>query len=182
MVSRFTNGGPVRRKEPKKSDGSRPLKLDREWRDCLRSRKHTCPRCEARLAGAEATRISFRIHDSRPAEGIGHVDVGFGLRCKPCGHSFDLWLPFRPGISWGQVLGYFINDDQPDPAEKRRARKPPAKRRRRTVRPSVPDERRRLGPISDVERDRLLAALRKCRTPTSFLKALGIGRSPGSAG
>lgn len=163
-------------KRPRGQDESRPLRLPSWLRGLLRKHGRTCPACKAPAGRADAMRLQFRIHESRPDSGIGHVDAGVAFTCRGCRAPFEHWIPFKPGIEWATVLGYFLHDDQPDPAAKRRARKPPAKPARRAVRPSVPDDRKRLGPISDAERDRLLAALRKCRTAAGFLKALGIAR------
>lgn len=170
------------RKPPRGQDEPRPLRLPSWMRGLFRKHQRTCPGCKAPTGRADAMRLQFRVLDSRPDAGVGHVHAGVAFTCRDCRTPYEHWIPFKPGIAWATVLGFFLEDDQPDPAAKRRSRKPPATRRRRTVRPSVPDERRRLGPISDVERDRLLTTLRKCRTPAAFLKALGIGRNTGSGG
>lgn len=121
-------------------------------------------------------RFQFRIHDSQPAGGIGHVDAGIEFDCRRCRTTFEHWMSFKPSITWATVMGFFADDDQPDPAAKPQSRKSPAKRGRRTVRPSIPEDRARLGPISDGERDRLLDRLRRCRSTAGFLRALGIER------
>jgi hypothetical protein len=164
------------KKRPRGNDESRPLRLPSWLRGMLRKHGRTCPACKAPAGRADAMRIQFRIHESRPDCGIGHVDAGVAFTCRGCRAPFEHWIPFKPGIAWATVLGFFLDDDQPDPAAVRSPRKSPANPRRRAVRPSVPDDRKRLGPISDGERDRLLDALRRCRTTGGFMRALGIDR------